>query len=167
VQTNHAIAPAGAGETFEEFFGREYPTLVRLLYAMTGDVAEAEDLAQDAMSRVFERWATVRETASPAGYTYRTAVNLQRKRLRHLAVRARRLPLLPRPRSPEPHVRGELVSALAELPPDQRAAVLVTEWLGLTSEEAAVVLGVSAAAVRARVHRAHEHLRATMEDEDA
>lgn len=166
MQADDLIARAQPAESFEDFFRREYPTLVRLLYGMTHDLAEAEDLAQDAMSRVFERWATVREMASPSGYAYRTAINLQRKRLRHLAVRARRLALL-RPVTPAaPHIHGELVSSLGALPPDQRAALLLTEWLGMTSEEAGTTLGVSAEVVRTRAHRARVQLRGTLEDDD-
>src|SRR6478672_5092296 len=76
---------------FEEFFRAEYPSLVRSLYLLTADLGEAEELAQEAMAKVFERWGRVRAMGSPGGYVYRTAVNLNRKRLRHLAVRARRL----------------------------------------------------------------------------
>jgi DNA-directed RNA polymerase specialized sigma24 family protein len=76
---------------FEAFFQAEYPGLVRALYLLTGDQDEAEDLAQATMARVYERWDRVRVMDSPAGYVYRAAVNLHRQRLRHLAVRARRL----------------------------------------------------------------------------
>jgi DNA-directed RNA polymerase specialized sigma24 family protein len=40
---------------FEEFFRAEYPGLVRSLYLLTADLGEAEELAQEAMARVFER----------------------------------------------------------------------------------------------------------------
>jgi len=42
------------------------------------------------MTRVLERWDRVGVMDSPAGYAYRTALNLQRKRIRRLAVRAKR-----------------------------------------------------------------------------
>jgi DNA-directed RNA polymerase specialized sigma24 family protein len=113
-----ALTAHQESHSFEVFFNHEYPKLVRLLFAMTSDLPEAEDLAQEAMSRTWERWEDVREMDSPAGYTSRISLNLQRKRIRHLRVRARRLPLL-RPSSPmQPHVPGEVVSALATLPPE-------------------------------------------------
>ena len=133
---------------------------------MTADLAEAEDLAQDAMSRTWERWERVGLMDSPAGYTYRIALNLQRKRIRHLAVRARRLPLV-RPAQPvEPHVSGEIVSALRMLPSEQRAALLLIDWIGLSAEEAAPILGLTAAGVRTRIHRARQVLRSSLEVED-
>jgi hypothetical protein len=42
--------------TFEAFFEREYAPLVRLAYLLSGDRAEAEEIAQEAMARVYERW---------------------------------------------------------------------------------------------------------------
>ena len=166
MQRNEIATSASGEQLFETFFAREYATLVRLMFALTGDLGEAEELAQEAMSRVFERWDRVRSADSPAAYTYQVALNLQRKRIRHLTMRARRLPLI-RPTPPlGPHVPGELVSALASVPLDQRVALLLTEWLGMSSEEAGSVLGVSGAAVRTRVHRARDHLRSSLEDND-
>jgi RNA polymerase sigma-70 factor, ECF subfamily len=152
--------------SFEVFFQHEYPKLVRLLFAMTSDLSEAEDLAQDAMSRTWERWERVGQMDSPAGFTYRIALNLQRKRIRHLSVRARRLPLLLPAQPAEPHVSGEVVSALAMLPPEQRAALLLIEWIGMSVEEAAPILGVTAAGVRTRIYRARQALRRSLEDHD-
>jgi RNA polymerase sigma-70 factor (ECF subfamily) len=57
--------------------------------------------------------------------------------------------------------------ALADLPPGQRAAVLLVEWLGLDSTEAAKILAVRPASVRSRVHRAKENLRRRPEMDDA
>lgn len=44
---------------FEEFFRAEYPGLVRAFYVLTADQAEAEELAQEAMARAYERWDRV------------------------------------------------------------------------------------------------------------
>jgi len=52
------------------------------MYLLTGDRREAEDLAQEALVRAFERWSRVRSMANPPGYVYRTAINLNRNRLR-------------------------------------------------------------------------------------
>lgn len=74
---------------FVAFFREEYPRLVRAALLLTGSPQEAEDLAQEALSRAFERWDQVGAMDSPTGYVYRTAMNLHRKWLRRLAVRAR------------------------------------------------------------------------------
>ena len=50
---------------FEGFFRAEYPRLARACYLLTGEAAEAEDLAQEAMARTFERWNRIRAMDSP------------------------------------------------------------------------------------------------------
>jgi RNA polymerase sigma factor (sigma-70 family) len=166
VQANEvALSTREESRPFEAFFEHEYPTLVRLLFAMTSDLHEADELAQAAMIRTWERWSRVSQMASPSGFTYRVALNLQRKRLRHLRVRAKALPLL-RPAEPlQPHVPGEIVSALAMLPTEQRASLLLVEWIGMSAGEAALILGISAGGVRTRIHRARLTLRRSLEDE--
>jgi RNA polymerase sigma-70 factor, ECF subfamily len=151
---------------FEEFFRAEYPGLVRAFYVLTADQAEAEELAQEAMVRAYERWDRVGTMESPAGYLYRTGVNLNRHRLRHLAVRARRLLAMTRdaPSEQVPGVRREIAEAIASLSGGQREAFMLVEWLGLNAEEAGRVLGIAPASVRSRVHRAKAALRARLSD---
>jgi RNA polymerase sigma factor (sigma-70 family) len=149
---------------FAEFFRAEYPGLVRALYLLTADLGEAEELAQEAMARAYERWHRVSLMESPGGYVYRAAVNLNRKRLRHLAVQARRLLALPRqPHSSSgPEERTELAAALAGLPVRLREAFMLIEWLGMTAEEAGRILGIAPASVRSRIHRARIILRESL-----
>jgi RNA polymerase sigma factor (sigma-70 family) len=154
---------------FEEFFHAEYPGLVRALCLLTSDQDEAEELAQATMARVYERWDRVRVMQSPAGYVYRAAVNLHRQRLRHLAVRARRLLVMTvraqstQPAGPEAGL--ELADAIASLPPGQRQAFMLVEWLGMSSEEAAHILRIAPASVRTRIHRARAALRKRLGDD--
>lgn len=152
---------------FEEFFRAEYQGLVRAFYVLTADRAEAEELAQEAMARAYERWDRVGAMESPAGYLYRIGVNLNRHRLRHLAVRARRLLAMTRDTQSEqaPGVRREIAEAIASLSRGQREAFMLVEWLGLNAEEAGQVLGIAPASVRSRVHRAKAALRSRLSDE--
>jgi len=76
--------------SFRWFFEATYERLCQAMYLLTGDAFEAEDLAQESMTRALERWERVGAMESPAGYVYRTALNLNRKRIRRLAVGARR-----------------------------------------------------------------------------
>src|SRR5918999_464275 len=76
-----AMTEAPAGETeraaaFEDFFHAHHERLLRVLYLSTGDRHEAEDLAQEAFVRVYERWARVAAAENPAGYLQREAVVL-------------------------------------------------------------------------------------------
>lgn len=157
------VTRAEAGEetgtdlTFEEFFRAVYPRLAQAGFLLTGDPEEGEELAQDAMVRVYERWDQVRAMDSPEGYVYRTAMNLHRKKLRRAATFAR-LRLWEHPPETDPaHEVGprlEMLRVLRSLTREQRQAVVLTDWLGLSAEEAGPILGISAASVRARVHRA-------------
>jgi RNA polymerase sigma-70 factor, ECF subfamily len=148
-------------DTFEDFFHAHHERLLRAMYLATGDRHEAEDLAQEAFVKVLERWERVRGLEDPVGYLFRTALNARRSRLRRLAVAARKAV------QPEPGVdeqaaaeeRSAVHRALATLPDGQREAVVLIEWLGMTDERAGAVLGVSAGAVRTRLHRARAALR--------
>lgn len=148
---------------FETFFHGEYPQLCRALVLLVGDAFEAEELAQEAMTRVLERWDRVREMDSPTGYVYRTALNLQRKRIRRLAVRARRVFAdLPTDDPAAAEDRHDVRRALASLPESQRAAVVLVDWLDMDAAEAAGVLGIKAGSVRVRLHRGRQTLRTAL-----
>jgi RNA polymerase sigma factor (sigma-70 family) len=170
VETVHAV-PTTPDETsaFERFFEAEYARLARALFLLTSDASEAEDLAQEAMVRVYERWEHVRTMRDPVGYLFRTAMNLSRSRRRRLLVAARRA-LGPRA-TPTPadaaETRDELDRALAALPVGQRQALVLVEWLGLSHDEAGSILGIRPVSVRVRVSRARASMRQLREDTDA
>ncbi len=147
---------------FEGFYREHHARLVRALLLLTGQPTEAEDLAQEAMSRVYERWDRVSKMDSPEGYLYRTALNLNRKRLRHLALRARRAIPLGSPGREDPSAiddRLTVLAAVATLPRRQREALVLVEWLGLATKEAAEMLGIEPVSVRSRLLDARRNLR--------
>jgi RNA polymerase sigma-70 factor (ECF subfamily) len=159
--------PSATGvRDFDAFFDKEYTPLLRLMFAMTGNLVEAEELAQEAMTRALERWDRVSAMASPAGYVYRTAVNLNRSRLRRLARPLRWSRESELSSDADPEVIGTLVAALVALPRGQREAVLLVEWLGLDAREAGQILGISPSSVRSRVHRAKASLAGGAGDTD-
>jgi RNA polymerase sigma-70 factor, ECF subfamily len=154
------------GLDFEEFFRDEYLGLVRAVYLLAADQGEAEELAQETMARVYERWDRVRTMESPGGYAYQIAVNLNRQRLRHLAVRARRLLAMAgrQDQQQQPEASGEIAEAIGSLSRGQREAFMLVEWLGMSAEEAGRILGIVPGSVRARVHRARTTLRNRLSD---
>jgi RNA polymerase sigma factor (sigma-70 family) len=151
---------------FRAFFEAAYPGLVRTLFLCTSDSTRAEDLAQEAMARTFERWDRVRSLDSPEGYVYKTALNLNRKLVRRLAVRRRHQPEISEPPDDAGRTLDRVVlqTALDSLPRGQREAVILTEWLGLDSAEAGRLIGVPASTVRSRVRRGHAALRERIGD---
>jgi RNA polymerase sigma factor (sigma-70 family) len=146
---------------FESFFRAEYRTLCQALLLLVGDAFEAEEIAQETMTRILERWDRVGAMDSPAGYAYRTALNLQRKRIRRIAVRAKRrfAPTQVADIGPEADDRQDVHRALAGLPEGQRAALILVDWLDMDTDEAARALGIKPASVRVRLHRARASLR--------
>jgi RNA polymerase sigma factor (sigma-70 family) len=150
---------------FESFFRATYRPLSQALLLLVGDAFEAEEIAQEAMTRVYERWDRVGNMDSPAGYAYRTALNLQRKRIRRLAVRAKRRFIAIRVEDfgPEAADRHDVRRALAALPEGQREALILVDWLDMDTQEAGDVLGIKPASVRVRLHRARSSLRDALE----
>jgi RNA polymerase sigma-70 factor (ECF subfamily) len=156
---------AAAGLTFEAFYLERHEALYRALWLVTRNRHEAEEIAQDAFLRLFERWDRVRGMEDPGGYLYRTAINLWRSRGRRTAVAIRRaVRALPTDDGiAEVESRDAVIRALAPLTPRQRAALVLTDLLGFTSEEAGSALGVRASTVRVLAARARTTLQEGME----
>jgi RNA polymerase sigma-70 factor (ECF subfamily) len=156
----------GAMGTFEEFFELEHATLFRALWLVTRDRDEAEEIMQDAFLKLLERWARVAGLDDPTGYLYRTAMNLFRSRRRRAKVALRRV-VGGQPRDDLAAVeeREEVIRLLAPLSPRQRAALVMTGLLELSSEEAGRILGISANTVRVLAARARAAVRDRVEEE--
>jgi RNA polymerase sigma factor (sigma-70 family) len=104
----------------------------------------------------------------PVGYLYRTAMNLFRKRYRRAVLAIRRsVGLAPsRDDFADADDRHTVRRVLATLPPRQRAALVLTEMLGLTAEEAGRTLGVKASTVRSLSRQGRESFRRVMGVDD-
>lgn len=150
-----------ASRTFAEFFDEESGTLFRRMWLVTRDRQEAEEVMQDAFLAVFERWDRVAQMDDPTGYLYRTAFNLWRRRMRR-AARAVRAVLdvrVPGDDFEAAEARTVIGSELARLAPRQRAALVLTELLGYSSDEAGSILGIRAVTARVLASQARAALR--------
>lgn len=167
VVTEHE-GPADTPISFEELFHREGTRLFRALCMLTGDRSEAEDLAQDAFVRVWSTWDRVGAMDDPTGYLYRTAMNGARSRYRRslLALKRQLRPTEHRDELSMADDRVELARNLARLTSKQRAAIVLLDILGLSSEEAGAVLGMSSGTVRTQASRGRAELRRRSGDED-
>ena len=146
---------------FEDLVEAESARLFRALFLITGNRAEAEEVMQDALLAVWERWDRVGAMDDPTGYLFRTALNLFRKRLRRAAVAARKVvrPSLGTDDFAAIEDREVVFAALRELKPNERAAIVVTALLGYSSEEAARLLGTTPGTVRALASRARAAMK--------
>jgi len=149
--------------SFEDFFALEYPSLVKALYLLTGSQPEAEDVVQEAMARVFSSWPRVGRMDSPWGYVYVSAANEWKRRQR----RHRLLPIaIPSSTATDPETVSEVMDLLARMPVGWRECVILVDWLGLSSGEAASILGIRSSTVRGRLQRSREALRKQRTEEE-
>jgi RNA polymerase sigma-70 factor, ECF subfamily len=142
------------------------------------DSGQAEDVAQEVFLRAWRGLAAFQQRAQLSTWLYRIAFNEAQRRL------SRRAPLRAEPQPdgddlvssvPEaPHLGPEeqaldrefetlLEQALAELPVEWRAAVVLRDIEGLSTEQAAAVVGVRQAAFKSRLHRGRMQVRALLE----
>lgn len=156
---------ASDGEQFGEFMASRWPGLVRLGFGLTGDRWLAEDLAQTALAKAYAAWWRVRRADDPDAYVRRILINASNSRFRGNRVAER--PCVPRD-LPDPTVadpaaeigeRSVLQSALAELPPRQRAIVVLRYAEDMTDAQVGALLGCSAGTVRSQASRALAKLR--------
>lgn len=147
----------------ERFCAAAYPQLVGALAHHFGDATLAEDLAQDALVRACDRWETVGRLDSPMGWAYRVGVNLGnswfRRRSAERRARQRHGPGEQLHRDRDVADRVAVAEALQQLTRQQREAVVLRHFLGLSTHEAANVLGSTPGAVRGLTHRAGQVLR--------
>ena len=150
---------------FEAFFEREKERLFQALCLVTRNRFEAEELVQDSFLALYERWDLVAEMSDPAGYLYRTAMNAFRSWHRRSALAAKRAIGLTRRDDAISEVDEQdvVVRALAPLTDRQRAAVVLIDFMGYSSEEAGRMLGIRASTARTHTERAHRDLRARMD----
>jgi RNA polymerase sigma factor (sigma-70 family) len=164
-QAEAAAVASDRALEFEVFFDREKTRLFQALCLMTRNRFEAEELAQDAFVSVYERWDRVAEMEDPTGYLYRTAMNTFRSWRRRSALTAKRVIGLTPTDGATSGIEEQdaVVRALAPLTARQRAAVVLIDLMGYSSEEAGRMLGIRASTVRSHAKNAHRDLEARMD----
>ena len=151
---------------FRAFFDAEFRSLRRIGYLLTSDWTEAEDLAQEAMVRVYRAWPRIREREHPAVYARAVLVNRHRSLLRRAKVEAKHA-IARRPDTPavvEGMGEDQIVvwDALATLPRREREALVLRYYEDLPQAEIAKVLGIPVGTVKSVTHRALGRLRAVL-----
>jgi len=147
-----------------EALGDLYPKLVGALGLFCGDRAMAEDLAQDALVRLWERWPTGRRPDQPLAWCYRVGVNLACSGARRRSVEARKLrPLATGTGTVDDHGpvpdTMDVRAAVLELPKRQRQAIVGRYYLRLSVQETALAMRCAPGTVTALTHQAITALR--------
>jgi RNA polymerase sigma-70 factor (ECF subfamily) len=144
-----------ADDGFAAFYASSYRRLLGQLFAVTGDLAEAENLLQEAYARAYVRWSRVGGYELPEAWVRRVALNLAAMADRSLRRRARALLRL----GPPPHVPVlspeaiDVYDALRALPAGQRQVIVLHHLVGLPVEQVAQELRLAPGTVKSRLAR--------------
>jgi RNA polymerase sigma-70 factor (sigma-E family) len=156
------VIDSGGGEDFSAFASSRWPGLVRLAFGLTGDRGLAEDLAQIALARAYVTWRRVSKADDPDAYLRRILVNASHRRFRRRRVAEQPGDLPETPVEGPAELVGHrtaLLAALHQLPPRQRAVIVLRYWEDLTDAQIAAALGCSPGTVRSQLSRALAKLR--------
>jgi len=159
----------GDRRAFEELYRRYAPWLVLRLRGRCADPALVDDVVQEAFLDVWRGAARYHRDGDVAGWLWRIGSRRLVDALRGDGARGRLRQALSRLRhrdeaSAEEHVlarvqHGDLAGSLARLSPELRAVLQATVIDGLTTREAAVLLGIPPGTVKTRAMRARRQLR--------
>ena len=174
-----ARARAGDRAAFDALVRRHSDGLFAVVARLCGDRDEAEEVTQEAFLRAWSGLPGFRGDAQFFTWLYRIGVNEARRRadgrrrrgdvvvvsLHEQREHASRDHWVhPVDRAERADLRRTLEAAIARLPVDQRAAFVLRDVEGLSTAEAAAVLGLREAAFKSRLHRARKRLRAGLAD---
>lgn len=153
-------------DDFASFVRARQHRLLRAAYLVCGDEHLAEDLLQGALVKLALHWSKVKNEY-PDAYVrrilYRDALSAWRKRRRE--VLAAELPDAdPAPGGVDTGERVDLMRALAQLPPRQRAVVVLRWFEDRSERDTAEALGISVGTVKSQSHDALRRLRELMPD---
>lgn len=166
-------APSAADVGVQELYATHWHALVRLAYLLVQDSTLAEDLAQDALVSVHQRWGRLRDSEAAIGYVRRTVVNSARSALRHRAVvekHARRTGAEESVASAEHSVLARLeheamLRAVDQLSQKQREVLVLRYYGDLSEAQIAEALDISTGAVKTHAHRGLARLRSLLSAE--
>jgi RNA polymerase sigma-70 factor (sigma-E family) len=154
-------------EQFHSFVLSQRPRLVRTATLLTaGDGHLAEDLVQSTLTKLYVAWPSFRRADNPEGYLRRTLVNaLTDERRRWWRRHERSMaepPDQPRTDPDGGDLEEGLRSALRDLPPKMRAAVVFRYFYDLDVADTADALGCSVGTVKSQTARALDRLRTVL-----
>ena len=174
--------PQAMEQLVETYADRVY----RLTFRITGSKEDAEEATQDALWTAGRKIGTFKGDSAFGSWLYRIAANAAYMKLRARKAKAREiaiddvLPALDHgglhfepmddwsPRVEEQALNGELReildAAIAELPPDYRAALVLHDVEGVPNPDVAEALGISLPAAKSRIHRSRLYLRKRLSD---
>ncbi|WP_426502807.1 sigma-70 family RNA polymerase sigma factor [Dactylosporangium sp. McL0621] len=149
---------------FDDFYQGTRARLVAYLFAASGDLAEAQDAAQEAYTRAWQRWPSLAGSPDPEAWVRTVGWRVLAHRWRSLRSRRRAQYQQGAPRSsPAPSEDTvTLVAALRQLPEPQRQALVLHHLLDLPVVQIAAETGVPVGTLKARLSRGRTALAAIL-----
>ena len=155
-----------ADEEFSSFVAHHSAALLRHAYLLTGSRADAEELLQDTLERVYLAWDRVMQRGMPLAYTRGALARNHISRWRRLSRRRATEQRTVRDRSLDrdavtigPEERDAMWRLLAMLPPRQRVALVLRYYEDLPEKDIAAALAVSVGTVKSQLSRGLATLR--------
>jgi len=154
------VAPITAAGEIEAVYRQDGDRLWRALYAYAGNEEVASDAVAEAFAQALRRGSAIRDVR---GWVWRSAFRLAAGDLK----RQSGLSHGPMPdwASHDAHPDEELLAALQELTPQQRAVIVLHYYADCPVREIARRTGINSLAVRAHLSRGRKHLRVLLGDE--
>lgn len=177
VDSQSSFAPAGtfrgprcshvgvgaADSQFEAFVASRYGSLVRAARLVAPDPSQAEDLVQSALIRTYTKWSSLRDPVAAQAYTHTTLVRLALRGRRRRWRGERPTEIVPERASPDEYAITDdadvLRRALATIPAEQRAVLVLRYYLQFSEAETAATLKCKVGTVKSRANRALAGLR--------
>jgi RNA polymerase sigma-70 factor (sigma-E family) len=151
---------------YGEYVGTRRRALLRTAFLLTGDWHAAEDLVQETLAKLYVAWRRVRRHDDVDAYARRTLLNAYIDSTRRSWRREHAVDTVPDgigdgdpADRPDPGVRHQLLTALAAVPPKQRAVLVLRFWEDLSVEQVADLLECSTGNVKSQSSRGLDKLR--------
>jgi len=142
---------------YDLLFSMEFPAVMRTVYLILHQLDHAEDITQDAFVQLLRHWKRVSRYDRPGAWVRRVAIrlavdSLRRERLRSKLERQVQPPVI------EDEAELDVLLAIQELAPKQRAAVVLFYFEDRPTAEIADILGCAEATARVHLHRGRKRL---------
>jgi RNA polymerase sigma-70 factor (sigma-E family) len=156
-------------DDFDDFYRGSRDRLLGLVYALTGDLVEAQDAVQEAYIRAWQRWAALSRYDQPEAWVRMVACRIATSRWRSMRSRVRAYIRAADPvqAAPPPGVDMlDVIAAMRRLPEEQRVAIALHYLVGLPVADVARETRAPVGTVKARLARGRKAL-APLLDEDS
>jgi RNA polymerase sigma-70 factor, ECF subfamily len=158
-------AQRGSRDALAELYAAHWPHAHRAAYLVVHDAGAAEDIAQDAFLAAVDALDRFDRRRPFGPWLHRIVINRAIDWGRREALRRSAGEPEDEPAPPQEQLGGELMPALAQLPPEQRAVVVLRHLLEYTPGEIARMLELPRGTVNSRLRRGLDQLRDLIEVE--